>query len=297
MVKAVDRSGQLKTLTYIYSRRIDPADHRTRIRLAAACCDCDHIPKVDNAGGYIEVGGVQCQVMHNGVVVRRGGYYGEWMSQIIELLRGHHEPQEEHAFHSVLKAIGPGAVMIEGGSFWSYYSLWFRRAIADSRTIMIEPDPDRLAVGRENFHLNGYRGEFFQAYIGNAPQRASEATGSVRTITVDSLMRRLSLKRVAMVHMDIQGAESRMLRGARRSLEQRSIDFMFISTHRDETRHVGCIDALTSLGYEIICQHTKRDSFSYDGLVVARSPEAPAVEPIAVSSRSAFAAHCGSRQG
>jgi len=33
------------------------------------------------------------QIMHNGILIKRGSYHGEWMSEIIQKLRGHHEPQ------------------------------------------------------------------------------------------------------------------------------------------------------------------------------------------------------------
>lgn len=272
----------------IYSAAVDPADTRTRIRLAAACCDSDRIPKVANAGGFVQANGTECQVMHNGVLVRRGGYFGEWMSQIIGLLRGHHEPQEEFAFNCVLAGMRPGAVMIEGGSFWSYYSLWFRKAIPDGRSIMIEPAADRLAVGKENFALNGYEGEFLRAYVGDAAQSAGDSPDGVPTVTMDGLLRRFSLERVHLAHMDIQGAELRMLRGSRNALRDRRIDFMFISTHRDDPLHIRCIEVLRSFDYEILCEHTMRDSFAFDGLIVARSPQAPQIPAIRISRRSAF---------
>lgn len=41
--------------------------------------------------------------MHNGVKVIAGGYYGSWMTEIIRLLQGHHEPQEERVFYENIK--------------------------------------------------------------------------------------------------------------------------------------------------------------------------------------------------
>jgi len=84
-----------------------------RIRMTTSCTDCEAIPKVANAGQII----VQAdqsqsyQLMHNGVCVIAGGYFDLWMAVIIQTLKGHHEPQEEKAFHEILKHISPNATL------------------------------------------------------------------------------------------------------------------------------------------------------------------------------------------
>ena len=69
-----------------------------------------------NAGEVIERDGVRLQVMHNGLVIEAGCYHGEWMTEVIRRLRGHHEPQEELAFYTLveqLRADTPAPVMVE----------------------------------------------------------------------------------------------------------------------------------------------------------------------------------------
>ena len=44
--------------------------------------------------------------------------------------------------------------MIELGSYWAYYSLWFASQVKDAQNYLIEPDPRRLEIGRKNFELN-----------------------------------------------------------------------------------------------------------------------------------------------
>ncbi len=98
------------------------------MRLTVSCSDSDAIPKVERAGEVFEVDGRRVQMMHNGVLVDEGCYYGDWMTEIIRCLRGHHEPQEERVFHDILRRLassGDDATMVELGSFWAYYSLWF----------------------------------------------------------------------------------------------------------------------------------------------------------------------------
>ena len=106
-----------------------PAALVDRVLLTVACRDADVIPKVEGAGEVVDRDGVTVQVMHNGVVIEEGCYHGPWMTEIIRSLRGHHEPQEELVFDRILRRLQadrahpPG--MIEFGSFWGYYSLWF----------------------------------------------------------------------------------------------------------------------------------------------------------------------------
>lgn len=67
-----------------------------RINLTTSCRDSDYIPKVSNAGSVITAeGGDRVQVMHNGCIVLADAYYSSFQTEIIQDLRGHHEPQEE----------------------------------------------------------------------------------------------------------------------------------------------------------------------------------------------------------
>lgn len=67
--------------------------------MAARCRDCDDVPKVADAGEVLETPeGERIQIMHNGLRVVADGYYGQWMTDLIRLCRGHHETQEERIF-------------------------------------------------------------------------------------------------------------------------------------------------------------------------------------------------------
>ena len=109
---------------------------RARIEMTVGCRDADPIPKVENAGEVIIENGQRVQIMHNGLRVIAGAYYGDWMLEIIQRLGGHHEPQEEAAFHAVMQQMGPQATMLELGGFWAYYSLWFLLEFAHSAAPM-----------------------------------------------------------------------------------------------------------------------------------------------------------------
>ena len=221
------------------------------------------------------------QVMHNGLKVVEDCYCGRWMTELIRLLRGHHEPQEERAFHELLPRIRPGGVMIELGSYWSYYSLWFLRAVAGGRTVLVEPDPNNLQVGQANYALNGVTGEFHQFSVGSIPApprpflcQSDQQQRPVAETSVDDLIQQLGIARVEMLLADIQGAEWEMLQGATRAIDQGRLRFVFVSTHHhsisgDPLTHQKCLAFLRSKGGHVLAEHNVTKGFSGDGLIVA----------------------------
>lgn len=260
-------------------------DDQRRIDLTVAVRDTDAIPKVPDAGEVTERDGVPVQVMHNGIVVREACYGGPWMTEIIRELRGHHEPQEELAFHTVLERLAsdtPEPTMVELGSFWAYYSLWAKHVIPATRLVLVEPDAANLEVGQRNLELNGLEaGVTLHAAIG----RDHDTTATViwesdglrhknRQISIDGLMRECRLERVDLLVCDVQGAEVDALRGAARALAERRIRFLVVSTHhykisRDPLTHQRCLQLLQDAGVHIIAEHSVPESCSGDGLIVA----------------------------
>ncbi len=236
-----------------------------RIEIAACCRDADSIPKVASAGS-VEKGtdGTIVQTMHNGIKVLADTYYNQFNTEIVKRLRGHHEPQEEKAFHEVLKRIGDGGVMIELGAYWGYYSLWFHKTIAWAINYLIEPVADNLIVGQRNFQLNGFKGHFSRALIGKEENLKDDPP----IITIDGFVQREALERIAILHADIQGHEYEMLLGATDSVQKRRFEFVFISSHGFRV-HARCLGFLRKYGYRIICEHTPGESYAVDGFIAA----------------------------
>jgi FkbM family methyltransferase len=260
---------------------LDPELQR-RVDIALRCHDTDEVPKVEGAGEIsVDAGGTSYQMMHNGVRIVAGSYYGDWMTAIIRGLRGHHEPQEEKAFAEVVPVLAPGSTIVELGAFWAYYSLWFLHTVPGGRAFLIEPDPNNLEAGRRNFALNGRMGDFRQASIGRAsapPQPFEcESDGMIRhvpVVSVDDFVDEKDIDRVELLLADVQGAELEMLRGARRTIERRRLRFVFVSTHHhqisgDPLTHERCLSALREHGAVVLVEHTVAESFSGDGLIVA----------------------------
>jgi FkbM family methyltransferase len=250
-----------------------------RFELTTSCTDTDDLPRVPEAGQIIERNGVACQVMHCGVLVEKDCYYGPLQTRIVEKLRGFHEPQEEKIFHTVLRWLGTPNVMVELGSYWSYYSLWCRSVFPNIRNIMVEPVPDNLEVGRRNFSLNGFDGHFIQAAMGrsSAATILTDAAGHQVTVPVMSLpdvFEEEKIEHADLLLADIQGAETELLEGARELLSDGRVRFLFLSTHhysisRDPLTHQRCLRFLRDLGATIVAEHTIPESFSGDGLIVA----------------------------
>lgn len=266
----------------------DPAppwgpEEERRIRLTTAVADTDGVPKVEGAGEVFDRDGTPVQRMHNGVLVEAGGYHGDWMVEIIRRLRGHHEPQEEVVFHAMverLRSDGRAATMIELGAFWSYYSLWLRHAVPQSRNVLVEPDPLNLALGRRNFALNGFDGDFVEAAVGehggavHMDLETLRRPRRVATVSPDGLADDRGLDRVDLMLIDVQGAELRALSGARHLIEGGRLRFVVVSTHDlhiggDPLLHHACLDFVRAHGGHVIAEHGVYESCSGDGLIAA----------------------------
>ena len=238
-----------------------------RVITTVSCRDADYIPKCPDAGKVFFSDNGSYQLMHNGVKVLKD-CYGSWETDLIYGLKGHHEPQEEKLFYEVLKYVPPHGVMIELGSYWAYYSLWFHKAIPNAKNYLIEPDPERLNIGEQNFALNDAKGSFFRGYVGERNVDSGDCQGASQ-ILIDSFLKDNNIDHVDILHSDIQGAEYGMLQSALQSIQAKKINYFFISTH-SELLHADCLKFLKSHNYEILAEHSPAESFSVDGLIVGK---------------------------
>ncbi|MDJ0901243.1 MAG: FkbM family methyltransferase [Xenococcus sp. MO_188.B8] len=256
-------------------------EQKRRIAITVSCKDCETIPKIPQAGEIFEEGNEKYQLMHNGIKIIQDCYGGRWMRETIRLLKGHHEPQEEKVFFELLNHLDDGAKMLELGSFWSYYSLWFNKQINHAKNYLIEPDPNNLEVGKRNFALNGTTGNFLNAAIGktsvaSAPFicESDNSRKDIPVICIDDFIAQQGIDFIDLLLCDIQGFELEMLQGAIKSLEQKKIRFLIISTHHhsishDPLTHQKCLRFLQNKGIHVLVSHNIIESYSGDGLIVA----------------------------
>ena len=269
-----------------------------RVAMTISCRDADHLPKVEGAGEVFLHNGALVQRMHNGVLIEEGCYYGPWMTEIIRALRGHHEPQEEVVFHEVLErlvATEPTASMIELGSFWAYYSMWFHQRTQGNLIVALEPDPNYLEVGRRNFALNGMNATFLHGAVGDSPGQpvafTAESTGeSVEVVQYDlaSLMGETGLHRVGLLMVDIQGFETVLVEPADELFSRGAIRFMIVSTHHHQISgnaltHQQVLERLKGCGAHVIAEHTVGESYSGDGLIAVSFDERDRDMAVAIS--------------
>jgi len=214
------------------------------------------IPKHPDAGkilnGYL--------IMHNGIRIVPNSYVGEGMTRLLQANGGVHEPQEEFAFGEVLDWIPKGGSMLELGSYWAFYSLWFSQRIPDAKCYCVEPEEENLQFGKANFDANGKTACFSRGFIGGKDESPRDAR-SAPTRCVDSLMREFEIDHLDILHADIQGYELEMLRGAQSSLAEGKIDYIFISSHSNEL-HYDCMEFLENHGCVILAEADLLETFS-----------------------------------
>jgi len=262
-------------------------EYKERIARTINCRDCDYIPKVREAGTVVD-GIPPLQIMHNGIKIIQGAYHGDWMTEIIRSLHGHHEPQEEKVFYEVLRTLPETATMIELGSFWAYYSMWFQKSVKNPINYLIEPNPQKIEVGKRHFSLNKMVGHFENVFIGKDSKDKAffndwdDKKYQIPRIALDDFIEKNKIPFVHIVRADIQGAEYEMLLGCQKSISQNKIAFFFVSTHGN--MHSQCINFFIEHGFTIVASHTIAESVSADGLIVAKAGCVNGLEHITIGS-------------
>ncbi|HOY47813.1 MAG TPA: class I SAM-dependent methyltransferase [Flavobacteriales bacterium] len=243
-----------------------------RIRITKLSTDNQKINKIPTSGKLID-GKLH---MHNGLVIDPLSYYGPPMLRLLMENHAVHEPQEEYVFQEVLKNMKPGAVMLELGCYWGFYSMWFASKVKNAKNFLID-NGDGIARAKGNFAMNKLNATFMVGYIGK------DVAGSEPPVTnVDRICEQQKIDFVDILHADIQGFEMEMLETMPILTGKKGIGYIFISTHSEEL-HSGCIAWLKDHGYIIICDANLEHTFSEDGLIVARDPSYPGIEPMAIS--------------
>jgi hypothetical protein len=245
-----------------------------RIRKVKLSSDNQKIHSVSDAG-TLKDGKL---TMHNGLVIDPLSYYGAPVMRMLMENRAIHEPQEEFVFQEVLKHIPEKAIMLELGCYWGFYSMWFGSKIKNGQNFLID-NQDGISRAKANFAMNKLNGTFMTGYIGK-----DNSNSSVPVTNVDRICKEQGIKFLDILHSDIQGFELEMLETSSEMISNRAIGFIFISTHSQEL-HYSCIDFLKGKGYLILCHADLEDSFSEDGLIVAKDPSYSGPTSLSISSR------------
>jgi len=207
-------------------------------------------------------------ILHNGNRVPSDGkysYYGNF-SELLILNRGVHEPIEEYCFQEVLKHIDSiNPIMIELGAYWAHYSMWFQKYFPNGHSILVESDMHNLKCGEFNFRLNGFSGNFINQEVAK------------NHFEVDKYLAANKINILEILHSDIQGFELEMLECASNSLNNKQINYIFVSTH-SEKLHSDVYKLLESHGYRIeVSSNFESHTTSFDGFILATNPNIASV--------------------
>ncbi len=239
--------------------------------------DNKDINRVENAGQIIN----DQLVMHNGILVDPLSYYSFPMLQMFMDNKGVHEPQEEKIFQEVLQSLPKKGkkTMLELGSYWCFYTMWFLQKFPESDCYMVEPVRENLFYGKKNLKLNGMEGTFIHAGIG----QKNNPTNNV--LTVDHICEKNGIEFLDLLHSDIQGFELEMLHGSQRMLSEKRVGYAFISTHSNEL-HYECKKLLEEkYGFITLASADLEETYSWDGVVVMKSPNYPGIDKVEISKK------------
>ena len=221
--------------------------------------------------------------MYNGLLIHPYSYYGKPALQLLLENNTVHEPQEEYIFQKVISTIKSDALMVELGSYWSFYSLSFLKEAERGKALLVEPTIPNLAFGNYNLEINKEKATTFAGLVSNREGITKNATPIIR---LDSFFKKRKIEFIDILHSDIQGAEYEMLEGLGEFIKQKKIGYFFISTHSNDI-HNDCLSLLVQHEYEILFSIDLDESFSFDGIIVSKSPDYMGISPFEISKRKA----------
>ena len=237
------------------------------------------IPRHVNAGKIID----DNIIMHNGLKVVNKCYYGDF-SDVLVTNKGCHEPAEERMFQHVLNDINDGGLMIELGSYWAFYSMWFNSMIKNAVNYCIEPDINSLNIGEKNCEINNINCHFIHGVTNKLPINGLESI-SAPEINLKDFINDNAINFVDLLHSDIQGSELNLLTDISILLKEKKIKYLFISTHSNDI-HYKCIDFLKQHDYRIIASSDfENQTFCFDGIIVACQKDNLKIPEISLGNR------------
>jgi len=194
----------------------------------------------------------------------------EWrgVAKIVYLFREHYEPELVWA----VRYLAQGEVFVDVGASIGVYSLAAAQRVgAHGRVLAFEPASKAFAALRKNVAMNGFpnvtgfpyaladaRGTRWLVHHPDPSRNAlgSEGRGErVLARTLDEVLDEVDLDRVALVKIDVEGAEELVLRGGIRSLRRwRPAVIMEVNPPAASAlglEKTGALSFLANLGYEL----------------------------------------------
>jgi hypothetical protein len=145
---------------------------------------------------------------------------------------------------------------------------------------MVEPNPICLQSGKLNFRINKVRGIFYNGFVGKTYVKSP-----IPIVSVDYLVEQYNINHIHILHADIQGYELEMLLGCEKTIKVNKISWFFISTHSDEL-HEQCSSFLKNNHFDIVASANGSQSYSVDGIIVAKASFVSRPEKIFISVKN-----------
>src|SRR5205085_8185083 len=106
---------------------------------------------------------------------------------------------------------------------------------------------------------------------------STESSGIVELpcVSVSSLVATYGVEHLDILHCDAQGIETEVLESCSELFNAGRVSWVFVSTHShhisgDPLTHQRCLSLLLNAGAMIVAEHDVQESFSGDGLIVAK---------------------------
>lgn len=201
------------------------------------------------------------------------GPHGCWL--------GSYERELQRLF---VRSVRAGQVVWDVGANVGFFTLLAAKVVGPTgRVVAIEPLPRNLQLLRRHLELNGIgQVAVFAQAVADAPGTAlfdagaSPSTGhldaargfAVEVTTIDALVESKAAPAPQVIKMDIEGAESRALAGARNTLA-RHRPLVWLSTH-GWAQHDACWTMLQQLGYELALRRDGAADGQYEVVATPR---------------------------
>lgn len=203
----------------------------------------------------------------NGTVVRvlQGALRGKkWIvgSHVHGCWLGSYELDKQQLFTQTVKT---GDIVLDIGANVGFYTLLSSVLVGDTgKVVAFEPSPRNFNLLKRHVEINAMGNvTLHQAAVADAPGEAmfsdsqnacaklsNDGQYKVTIVSLDDLFARGQLPRPTLLKIDVEGAEARVLRGARNLLASGPLPTIFLATHGQDV-HRECLEILKDMGYQV----------------------------------------------
>jgi FkbM family methyltransferase len=164
------------------------------------------------------------------------------------------------------KTVKPGDVVLDIGANVGFYTLLSGVLAGEGgKVFAFEPSPRNFGFLSRHVKINGLNNvTLFEAAVADQPGEAmfdfadsnakshlsSSGSHRVKVLSLDQLLAEGKIARPNLLKIDVEGAEARVLRGARTLLTSGPRPTIFLATHGAEV-HRECMDLLREMGYAL----------------------------------------------